>query len=275
MHGQGSGHTHRAHSQHSLQGRVLAQRADQTHSFIQIGAVPGRQRSESGVQGEEAPGWGGWERGATGEGARTVCRLRACVCSTGSETRTRCPEGSVILRLTGPQPRARGQGQLWRERLGRGSGRRHLFSTPSVNTKKPHPELQTDLQKSILNFRLGRSVGAKWLEAQDGVPRFRTPDRCHSQSGPRYQPLTFLPLSIHLHKHTAAGYLRRNKGSSRPTLVFNLPNTFLQDLLFFKFSNTWEILIFWKLNILGLGLAAYKRKNSNGLNKIEFCFLLT
>ena len=50
-------------------------------------------------------------------------------------------------------------------RLGRASGQALVCLFPSVNTGKPHPVLQTDIQKSILNCRLGRPAGAKWLEA--------------------------------------------------------------------------------------------------------------
>lgn len=91
----------------------------------------------------------------------------------------------MILKAAGPEPRGlpRGRGRLLRERLGRVSGQALVFHFPSVNTRKPHPVLQTDLQKSILNFRLGYSVGAKWLEAQDSVTRFPTPDPCNSQLG--------------------------------------------------------------------------------------------
>lgn len=69
------------------------------------------------------------------------------------------------------------RGWLLRERLRGTSGQAFVCLFPSVNTRKPHPVLQPDIQKSILNCRLGCSAGAKWLEAQDSVPRFRTPDR--------------------------------------------------------------------------------------------------
>ena len=123
----------------------------------------------------EAQAWMGleWER------VGIICRSCACLCFPGSETLTGFSEGPVILKTAGLQPGGLScrRGWLLRERLGRASGQAFVCLFPSVNTRKPHPVLQTDIQKSILNCRLGCSAGAKWLEAEDSVPRFRTPDR--------------------------------------------------------------------------------------------------
>lgn len=67
--------------------------------------------------------------------------------------------------------------RLLRERPGRVSGQALVLHFPSVNTRKPHPELQTDIQKSILSCRLGDLARVRLLEAQKSVPRFQTPDR--------------------------------------------------------------------------------------------------
>lgn len=40
-------------------------------------------------------------------------------------------------------------------RPGRVSGQALVFHFPSVSMRKPHPELQTDIQKSALNRRRG------------------------------------------------------------------------------------------------------------------------
>lgn len=105
---------------------------------------------------------------------------------------------SVILKVAGPQPGGLclGRGWLLRERLRRVSGQTLVCLFPSLSTRKPHPVLQTDIQKSFLNCRLGRSAGARWLGAQHSVPRFRTPDPFATAiaASLRYQLPTFLPL---------------------------------------------------------------------------------
>lgn len=123
------------------------------------------------VRRQERPGPDGPGVGRVG----AACRLPALVLP-GSETLATFSEGSVMLKSAACQPGRlpSGRSRLLRERPGRVSGQALVFHFPSVNRRRPHPALQTDTQKSLLNCRRGDSVGAKWLDAQDRVPRSRT-----------------------------------------------------------------------------------------------------
>lgn len=210
------------------------------------GAVQGSQLGESQVQGR-GPGLDGLGlRERAREGARSVCRLWACLRFTGSKTFTTFPEGSLTLKVPGPQPRGlpRGRGWLFRKSLGRAPGQTLVCSFPSVNTRKPHPVPQTDLQKSVLSFRLGYSVGAKWLEAQDSLPRFRTPDQCNFQLSFSKIPTPDIPAISHWsHKNmwgqVISGGRKAHLDPPWRSTSKHIPARLF--FFFFSFSNTWEI----------------------------------
>lgn len=54
-------------------------------------------------------------------------------------------------------------------------------------------------------------------------------------------------------------------------LAKHIPATFF----LFNSATLRRSLKFWKLSVSALGLAACKRNYNSGLNKTEFCFLLT
>lgn len=113
--------------------------------------VQGSQPSESEVQGR-GPGLGGPRAGEGRNRMQIVCLFLLSWVQDPHQIPREAWDprpGGLLVRGVG----------LLRKGLGRVSGQALVFHFPSVNTRKPHPELQTDIQKSILNCRLRSPQG--------------------------------------------------------------------------------------------------------------------
>lgn len=122
---------------------------------------------------------------------------------------------------------------------------------------------QTDLQKSVLSFRLGYSVGAKWLEAQDSLPRFRTLDQCNFQLSLSKIPTPDIPAISHWsHKNMWGQVISGGRKAHLDPPWRSTSKHIPARLFFFSFHSATlgRSLKFWKLSISGFALAAYKRK---------------
>lgn len=149
-----------------------------------------------------------------------------------------------------------------REGPGRVSGQALVFHFPSVSIRKPHPELQTDIQKSALSRRRGVRCRGQMAGRPGACAQIRNAGSAvrSTAASLRQQLLALLPpLS------RAGKTCRRRLSQEEERLVGPHPGLQLAGRIppacfFFSSATRGRSLKFWKLSGSGLSLAACKRK---------------